>query len=339
MLPSDDRRHRLRRRAPYVGVAAFGLLAAGAMDGAWREPAWLGAAGLTLAAGALGVGLLRPFRPHPVLAALVYLLSVAFLRDATGGAGGGMGTLVLLPVIAVALYGTPKGLVAVVAGVAAVFAAPVALVGAQEYPPANLRVGAFMVVFAGMIGLIVQALVSELRRRDVEREQLLTRLARLAHTDSLTGLPNRRAWQEAAMRAISSAQRRRTQLAIAILDLDDFKTINDVHGHLAGDRLLREQASTWQGMVRAHDVLARLGGDEFALLMPDCPIDEAIEVVERLRAATAPGHTCSGGVAAFDADPTPEALLGRADAALYAAKAAGRDCVLVSRNIAASAPR
>ena len=184
----------------------------------------------------------------------------------------------------------------------------------------------------------MHGLVSDCAAATSSGSNSLTRLEKLAHTDSLTGLHNRRAWQETLGRSIASARRHETPLAVAILDLDDFKTINDVHGHLAGDRR-RELAGTWQALTRADDVLARLGGDEFGLVMPGTPAEEAIEVIERLRTAVPPGHSCSGGVAAFAGEPSPEALPARADTALYAAKAAGRNRVVTSDDARFELPR
>jgi diguanylate cyclase (GGDEF)-like protein len=171
----------------------------------------------------------------------------------------------------------------------------------------------------------VQRLVVDLREREEEREGLLERLDGLAHTDPLTGLANRRTWEDRLPAALREAAAGGEPLAVAVLDLDRFKTLNDTRGHGAGDRLLRELAARWLDAVRGRDVLARIGGDEFALLLHDCTEQGAVVLVERLRAGMPRGHTCSAGVAAWRQGDTAEALLGRADAALYAAKAAGRD--------------
>ena len=127
---------------------------------------------------------------------------------------------------------------------------------------------------------------------------------------------------EAALRAAAASG---TPLAVALLDLDRFKDLNDAFGHAAGDRLLRELAARWSNAVRGRDVLARLGGDEFGLLLPDCDEQGALTLVERLRADMPSEHTCSAGIAAWRPGETDEALLARADDALYAAKAAGRN--------------
>jgi diguanylate cyclase (GGDEF)-like protein len=110
-----------------------------------------------------------------------------------------------------------------------------------------------------------------------------------------------------------------------MLDFDHFKEFNDTQGHPAGDRLLRETAAAWREELRAGDLVARLGGDEFALLLPDCNAANALEVVERLRLRIPSEQTCSAGIATCMPGSPPEALMARADTALYEAKTAGRN--------------
>jgi diguanylate cyclase (GGDEF)-like protein len=148
----------------------------------------------------------------------------------------------------------------------------------------------------------------------IERADLLARLDGLAHTDELTGLPNRRAWNEELLRASARAERDGRPMAIAMLDLDRFKDYNDAHGHQSGDRLLKEAAAAWRAELREGDVLARYGGEEFAVALHHCALEEAREIVERMRGATPGGVTCSAGIASSDGSE-----------ALYEAKAAGRD--------------
>ena len=149
------------------------------------------------------------------------------------------------------------------------------------------------------------------------------RLRAQASTDPLTGLPNRRGWEPTLERELARVRRRRTPLCVAVLDLDRFKEFNDEQGHLAGDRLLKEVAATWLGLLRDTDVLARYGGDEFGIILPDCYPNKAQEIVSRLCAATVGGATCSAGIASADGDITSSELIDRADRALYQAKAAG----------------
>jgi diguanylate cyclase (GGDEF)-like protein len=162
-----------------------------------------------------------------------------------------------------------------------------------------------------------------------ERAELMATLAEVARTDDLTGLPNRRAWDEALDRELARAKRDGTPLAVGLADLDRFKHYNDDFGHQAGDRLLKQIGSSWGAQLRATDVLARYGGEEFALAFPGCDADAATALVERLRSSTPQGQTCSVGLVIWDGNETAEALFGRADRALYEAKDAGRDRVIV----------
>ncbi len=173
--------------------------------------------------------------------------------------------------------------------------------------------------------------VGELLGMLQERGDAVDSLRRLALTDELTGLPNRRAWEEAVRRELARAVRDRHPVCIAVLDLDGFKRFNDEHGHQAGDRVLADSARAWQSQLRGSDVLARYGGEEFAALIPAWPLEIAVEVVERLRLATAGGLTASAGVASWDGRESGEELFGRADAALYEAKQSGRNRTLAAR--------
>ncbi len=159
----------------------------------------------------------------------------------------------------------------------------------------------------------------------IERGDLLARMADMASTDALTGLPNRRAWDA----RLHEALRLPEAVMLAMFDLDRFKDYNDTHGHLAGDRLLRETATAWREELRSGDFLARIGGEEFALLLPAAAASDAGSVVERLRARVSCGQTCSAGLVARWPGDSPEMLMARADAALYASKAAGRDRMTV----------
>ena len=180
--------------------------------------------------------------------------------------------------------------------------------------------------------------ITERKYLEAEREELLERVEAMARTDMLTGLPNRRAWEEELRREVARAGRQGHVLAVVMLDLDRFKGFNDTHGHQAGDRLLAELGSVWRTQLRVTDFMARYGGEEFTALLPACPPDEAIAVLERLRLTIPDGQTASVGVAYWDGQETPEALIGRADAALYQAKRAGRDRIVTAPDLSTRAP-
>ncbi|HWC48456.1 MAG TPA: sensor domain-containing diguanylate cyclase [Solirubrobacterales bacterium] len=167
--------------------------------------------------------------------------------------------------------------------------------------------------------------VTELKQIEGEREQLLGKVQDMATHDSLTGLYNRRVLEEQLPREMARARRTGSPLCVALIDIDHFKAYNDAHGHLAGDEVLRECARAWDEALRGEDTIVRFGGEEFLVLLPDTAPEEAAEVVERLRERTPLGQTCSAGLASWDTVESADDLLGRADAALYLAKAGGRD--------------
>jgi diguanylate cyclase (GGDEF)-like protein len=161
------------------------------------------------------------------------------------------------------------------------------------------------------------------------------RIATMAETDALTGLLNARRFQRDLRAEVERAGRQRTSLCLGYLDLDGFKEVNDAHGHLAGDELLRRFGETLSGEVRRHvDRGYRVGGDEFAVLLPGTRAGEAREVVERIRRKALPelralGASVSGGIVELAASEEAQTFLRRADRLLYAAKAGGKDRVLI----------
>lgn len=170
---------------------------------------------------------------------------------------------------------------------------------------------------------------------------------RLAATDSLTGLSNRRYALTALARIATGAERTRTGFAVMVLDLDRFKRINDFYGHAAGDAVLTEVAARMNACLRRDDLLARVGGEEFLAVIRDCDLPRAVRTAERLRRAIAdrkinlPGGkgavrvTASIGlVLAGSRREDPNVLIDRADRALYGAKSDGRNQVTVSRSAA-----
>jgi diguanylate cyclase (GGDEF)-like protein/PAS domain S-box-containing protein len=167
--------------------------------------------------------------------------------------------------------------------------------------------------------------VTELKRVESEREDLLIEVKILASSDALTGLPNRRSLDEQLPREMARARRHSAPLCLAIIDIDFFKAYNDAHGHLAGDGMLRDCAEAWDSELRGEDTIVRYGGEEFLVLLPGAALDQAADTVERLRAVTPDGQTCSAGLACWDLEESAEDLLERADVALYAAKNDGRD--------------
>jgi len=161
----------------------------------------------------------------------------------------------------------------------------------------------------------------------IHRTALLGTLQATARTDPLTGLPNRRVWDEDVERELARARRHGGTLCLAMLDLDRFKAFNDHHGHQGGDQLLAATATAWRPVLRATDTLARYGGEEFAVLLPHSDVEGAMTVVGRLLEVVPLGQTASAGVAVWDGKESANELLARADAALYEAKRTGRNRV------------
>lgn len=175
-----------------------------------------------------------------------------------------------------------------------------------------------------------------LRERGQQMAEALAEIERLANGDELTGLPNRRSMLCSLDDEMARAAREHTPVCIALLDIDHFKRINDVHGHAVGDDALRHFAQVVQGHLRATDRFGRHGGEEFLWLMPHTAPAEAELAVARLREGVAAADwdavaaglrlSFSAGIADLRPDEGPEQLLSRADRALYGAKDAGRDC-------------
>ncbi len=317
--------------APFA--AAAGLAAAAAPVGAGHIE-W-GQYAVAIALGALA-GLIRmtPWQgalggAREVFPSLVFLIGVAFLRSSAGGANSGIAVVALLPVFWTALHGNRRELCAVTFGVVVFFLAPPLLIGGTAYPSNQYRASVVFLAVSAIIGFTTQWLVGEVATQASERAQresadLVLELTDMASTDALTGLPNRRAWDTSLDEALFDGER----FVLAMLDIDNFKEFNDTRGHPAGDRLLKETAAAWREEIRAGDFLARIGGEEFALLLPNCTATaDAVAVVERLRRRVPYRQTCSAGVVVRAPDESAEGLMTRVDAALYAAKDAGRDCV------------
>ncbi|MPS26671.1 diguanylate cyclase [Pigmentiphaga sp.] len=169
-------------------------------------------------------------------------------------------------------------------------------------------------------------------------DRLAHRLERLANLDELTGILARRAFLAQAEAAARTASRSGRPLVLAIIDIDHFKNINDTYGHAAGDRVLAHFTGVVAGNLRAGDGFGRLGGEEFAVLCPDTSLPAAVKMLDRLRARVAqaesalPGRklkvTFSAGVDQYRSGEPLTSLMARADAALYSAKAMGRDRVV-----------
>jgi diguanylate cyclase (GGDEF)-like protein/PAS domain S-box-containing protein len=184
---------------------------------------------------------------------------------------------------------------------------------------------------------------AEIERYQVEMEEANEQLRQLAVTDELTGLRNRRAFEERLVLEFSMSRRRKRDLSVLLLDVDDFKRINDQWGHPAGDAVLRRLGAVLRTTVRLPDLVARYGGEEFVVLLPESDAESALSLAQRLMervAAESWDHdpvTISVGLAGMHESLTNGyQLVGRADQALYAAKRAGKNRAVIFRGDALS---
>jgi diguanylate cyclase (GGDEF)-like protein len=252
-----------------------------------------------------------------------YVLVLLLVREGLGLAPPAVAPLTFLPLLWLSVHGSRGQLIV---GFLLVAAAAMSGVHSQRSVE-QMRFHILVALTTPVVCFTLQQLVQRVRKQAMMLQELAT-------TDVLTGLPNRRAWEERLPAELDRARRDLRPVSVAILDLDHFKRLNDARGHLAGDMLLRAAATTWRGLLRSVDLVARHGGEEFAVLLPSCGEAHAAIVIERLRRATPDGQTCSAGVATWDGIESAEALVARADAAMYEAKRRGRD-----RTVASPMPR
>ena len=332
MQADDDKRFvAYSAAAIYAGAAALSVLQIALPGGEAFTPG--PAAAAVVVAGV--IALLGPRAPRPALALLgplgVALIGVALADTRQHGDGA---LLYIWPALWTAYFFGDRGAAFIVLWTGIVHAA--ALVA---MPTGQASVDRWIDVEFGV--LVVVAVVRILVARN---ERLVQRLVDQARIDPLTGLLNRRGFEERLSVELARAIRDRSSLAVVAFDLDRFKDVNDEHGHEVGDRVL-----TWVGAVlteqlRGVDVAARVGGEEFVVALPRTDVAAACAVAERVRAAVADPHqqrrarfgigdalrvSVSGGVAAGVAPVDLQALLNEADRALYGAKRAGRDRIVV----------
>jgi diguanylate cyclase len=182
--------------------------------------------------------------------------------------------------------------------------------------------------------------VQDAETKITQLEAELRHMSELVREDQLTGSLNRRGLDDVFDRETARADRRGTPLCVALLDLDDFKRLNDTHGHQAGDSALRHLVKIVKDELRSMDAIARFGGEEFVILLPETTLDAASQTMTRVQRELTKHFflhendklliTFSAGVALRVANETQEALIGRADKAMYAAKKAGKNRVVIA---------
>jgi diguanylate cyclase (GGDEF)-like protein len=238
---------------------------------------------------------------------------LAMLQAHDGGAASGYSVLLMMPMIWFGLQATDRELIAGAVVLALCSYLPMLVFGPPAYP---VEWG-----HATLLVMVGVAVAGSLRTLSRETQRLTDRLRREAVNDDLTGLLNRRGWEDAARRELGRARRGGVPVAAVTIDLDRLKAINDSWGHEEGDRILRETGERLRRALRATDVVARLGGDEFAALLIESRLDDALGAIERLEDVTPALGAFSAGVAVWTGGAEElDELLRRADLALYEAK-------------------
>jgi diguanylate cyclase (GGDEF)-like protein len=281
------------------------------------------------------VGPLLPRRGLALLGPLGVAL-IAYAMTTSPGPGDGA-VLYALPVFWTTFFFGRRGAAAILACVGVGHAVTLLML-----PTADSYPGRWLDVMVSVTGVALVVLVLE-RRNEV----LLERLAEEARTDPLTGLLNRRGFYEHAAREFAHLCRDGREIALATVDIDHFKQVNDEWGHIVGDRVLANLARLLVGESRIIDVAARLGGEEFAVLMPGCDAAGAEALIDRVRTGLAasagldlPAVRISAGVVATSEPLELQLMLEKVDRALYAAKRGGRDrTVTAELRAAAATPR
>ena len=310
----------------YASAAAVSLVE-GAFPGG---PPFSFAPGLAAAAVAAVLVLVGHRLPRWMLAQFGPLgTALIAYAVATTTAPADNAALYMWPVLWTTFFFGRKGAVAIVAWTGLAHAVALASLPAEiGYPDRWIDLMASVCVVAAVVDVLGGL-----------NDALVSRLAAEARTDELTGLLNRRGFEEHSAAELARARRDDTFVGVASFDIDYFKRVNDEWGHETGDRVLVRLASILTAESREIDLVARLGGEEFVVLLPRCDVAAAERFAERIRIAVAaeddselPGIRVSAGVAADRAPSTMNVLLQQADSALYTAKRTGRNRTRVYRD-------
>ena len=196
---------------------------------------------------------------------------------------------------------------------------------AEDAQVAARRARVLLIAFGGTSLLLALILARTLSESMARRADLVRQLAELARVDGLTGVVNRRVWDEELARGLERARRSGKACSVGLIDLDHFKRFNDAHGHQRGDALLRTTAQAFAARLRNDDLIARYGGEEFAVLLHGCDLENAMRLFDRLQGMLPAGQTFSAGLTSSEGREDAQLVVGRADAALYRAKDLGRN--------------
>jgi diguanylate cyclase (GGDEF)-like protein len=354
-LLSTDRRQRVRLAQAWLAcgllclcmvalhiAAAFGLVDAGQIW--WWSAASL--AGMLTVVVLIRTGLNKRFSdPALTMQQMLYAILCAAWAYSFTGLVHSMVSLILAVILMFGMFGLTSRQVLLVGGYTLALFGSVMILSAQRHPdhyPAGGEVVHFMmlcimVAGVGVLTVRLHHMRDRLRRQKVELEAALAHIHRLATHDDLTGLVNRRHMQQLLENERMRLERSEQDWCIALIDLDHFKSVNDVHGRAVGDEVLRALSRHAHTLIRRTDVLARWGGEEFVLLLPNTPIAMATTSLERLRehlhANPLVVHdialpvSFSAGLTEHLRGETVAQTLERADKLCYAAKTLGRNRV------------
>lgn len=250
---------------------------------------------------------------------IALLLLITLLRLAVSNPIEAVGFLYVIPISLVAADRGWRSGLAIAAGA---FALTVLWAVTQDVPLGAVGYAARAATFAS-VGILVGLQTAKRRSLQAERERLIAELHASAMRDQLTGLPNRRAWDDRLEVELRHASGSGRALSLAAIDLDRLKPLNDTYGHEHGDRVIQRCARAWAAALSDRDFIARLGGDEFLVLLPGCSEEDAREVAQRMLGPLQFNHPFSMGLATWNGREAGYELVRRADRAMYAAKAAG----------------
>ncbi len=340
MGPSFDKLRFNRKLMAYTAAAMYGGAAFdGSIEGLLPgDPSFAIAPVLVAIATTVLLIAVGPRLPRWGLATLgpIGVATIAYALTTTPAAGDGA-ILYVWPVLWTTCFFGRRGAIAIIACVGVAHAITLLLLpAASSYP------GRWLDVMVS-VSVVAVVLLTLLRRNDL----LLMQLAKEARTDPLTGLLNRRGFEERSALALAHARRDGQPIAVVMFDIDHFKRINDDWGHEIGDRVLARIGELLATNARDIDVTARIGGEEFVALLPGCTGADAESFAERVRGALASGKRggppnigppnnglphvgLSAGILSAVTPSTIEAMLKGADFALYDAKRAGRDRIVIS---------
>jgi diguanylate cyclase len=364
LLLGSDRRQSVRLSQALLALAVYVVFAGvqhlevllGLIDPAesWPLTAWnLGGGVFFWACIRCGLNLkLKTGRSLAIPQSVWAMVGITWSYAITGPARGAV-ILIMMFVVMFAMFElTPAKARAVAGGAFAMLATAMMWKSVTDPGRYDPRVEAMHLLFSGVVlaaSSVLAVRIGKLRARLEEQraklEEALERVRALATRDDLTGLANRRAALGRMHEELAVRGRPEPLMSLALMDIDQFKLINDLHGHAAGDRVLHRFAECAQVAVRLGDMLARWGGEEFLLVMPATSTSEAIAAMERVRQSlgasfedVAPGLavTFSAGVSECTGERDLEAAIARADAAMYEAKRAGRDRIVAAVAAASS---